>query len=278
MRRILTVSLPFLMIACAKPAAEAPEDFQEVPAFLFANFDSESGDELRSGLVEVEAYLDGLDLAGDIENRTIELPILTSENWGGINGNSDFDGSAQIPRGVAAMSRHDLPTNKQLALETNHVCIESDTTVYAGRTFLSGDDCFPDSCDRVNTFNEIRKENFLAQVWFDVYKDFRVITLDDGREAMVSRSWMEEQFMADGGNNSWDELYGMEIWIPTDDGQNKRFYAFWSSVTLSAVGDDLYGRLVRDGIDQGYQFADAFLDGSIHADCPNDRDRAYDRN
>ncbi|MCO4743821.1 MAG: hypothetical protein KC912_03465 [Proteobacteria bacterium] len=277
MRRFALLSVPVLLVACAKPAEEAPDDLDALAAFMFANFDTE-GDELASGSVNIEEYLNTLELDGDVEDRTVGLTALTSENFGGITVNSDYDGTEQVPRAVSGISSHDLAANAGLALETNHICIESDTTKYAGRSFLSGDDCWPDNCDRLETFNEIRKENTLAQVWFDVYKDFRMITLEDGRDVMVARSWMEDQFMADGGNNSWDELYGFEAWIPTEDGtETQRFYAFWSSVTLSAIGDDIYGNLVRAGIDEGYVYGDAFLSGTTTDVCNNDRDRAYDR-
>jgi hypothetical protein len=220
--------------------------------------------------------LDTLDLTGSLGDRSFTPPILTDEFKGGVTG-PDVAAEEQVPVSVAGMSRHDLDTNLGLVGETNQVCIESNTTVFYERTFTTDEACFLDgSCDTLSTENEVKKENLLAKVWYDVFKDYRTVELTDGRQAMLARSWTEEVFLGENGSNSFDQTYAIEVWIPdaTDASQTRRYYTFWSSVTLGGVDDAFYATLVEGGLDEGYQNADNFVDGEL---CGNDRDFVNDR-
>ncbi len=264
-----------MMVGCKAPP-EAPGDLGDLSIYLFENFADEDPEVMAVGAENLEAFLLDLDLEADVSDRAFTLPILTPEHWGDIQG-SDVDPEDQVPVAVAGESRHGLAENLTLVAETNHVCIESDTTRYYDREFLSDLDCFEDdTCDTVETLNEVLKQNPLATVWYDMYRDYRNIPLADGRTALFSRTWIEEVFPSQGGGNSWDQSYSIEITLPRADDPDRslRYVAMWSSVSLTGIGDNAWAGLVRGGIDESFENADNFIDGEL---CGNDRDREYDR-
>jgi len=262
-------------MGCASPPDEAPKEIGELSTWLFANFDGEEN-ELATGTAELQNFLASTDPGeADVDDRAFTLPVLKEKDWGTISGPKGTDANDQLPVAVVGLSSHDLDGNINLAGENNHVCVESGSTKYYGRRFMSGEDCFFDgSCDLLETENEVRKETAIADVWYDLFKDYRRVVLEDGTEVMYARSWTEKVFPGDNGANSWDQNFTLEAWIP--DGKNTlRYYAIWSAVDIGLIGDDILVNLVIDGIDEGYEHADAFMSGD--SDCGNDRDRENDR-
>jgi hypothetical protein len=268
-------SVLLFVAACSSPPEEAPKEIGALSTWLFANFDGDQ-DELATGTAELQTFLAGTNPGdAELDDRSFTLPILKEADWGTISGPAGTDVNEQLPVAVVGLSSHDLQANIDLSGEKNHVCIESGSTKYYNRVFLSGDDCFADgSCDLLQTENEVRKETLIADVWYDLHKDYRRVVLEDGTEVMYARSWTEEVFPGDSGNNSWDQNFSLEAWIP--DGKNTlRYFAIWSAVDIGIVGDDTLVNIVTDGIDEGYEHADAFMGGD--SDCGNDRQREYDR-
>ena len=268
------VSLLMLSVAC-KPPAEAPEDLGQLSLFMFENFDSEDVESLDVATLNLEGYLNSLDLTAKINDRAVTLPKLTAENLGTVAATDGADLSLQVPVGVSAESRHDFATNLDLLKETNYICIDSDTSKFSERTFLTDLDCFMNGeCETLETSQWVRKENPLGKVWFQLFRTYRRLTLEDGREVMHARTHMEKSFATDGGNGSWDQNYAYEAWIPTAEGDKTlRFYGLWSSVQLSLIGDDAWAVLVKGGIDQSLQFGDDFLDPEVAIEdyCKEDR-------
>ncbi len=271
----MQLSILLLSLVACKTPVEAPADLGADTLFLFQHFDDDP-EHLVAGTPVLEEWIMGLDPTASTIDRSVEPPILTEEHWGGVTGPAGQDAADQLPVAVAGFSRHPLDTHMAVVSETNHVCLESNTTVYYRRTFLEGDDCFPaEDCDTVRTVNEVYKDSVLAKVWYDIYKDYRLVTLDDGRDVLYARGWIEEQFMGDGGDTSWDQMYLLEAWIPNpdDDSQSLRFYALWSGVTLG-LPDDMYVSTAMNGMDEGFENGDDFFDGTL---CDNDRDAEYER-
>lgn len=273
MRTLLIPVLALAAVACTPPP-EAPADLGENSLFMFQHF--EEADHLVAAAAVVEDYLlnDVEDLSGSPSDRAVSPPILTEEYWGGITGPSGISADDQVPVAMPGESIHGMDVALESVFETNHVCIESDTTVYYQRAFLEGEDCFPDDCAIIRTKNEIRKESFLAKVWYDSYKDFHYVELDDGRMALFARGWIDQSYPGDSGSTSWDQLYTVEAWIPRADDNTKtlRYYAMWSSV--SGIDAGLYRSAVVGGLAEGMENSDAFYSNE---ECSNDRDAEYER-
>ena len=272
-----------LAVGCGAPPVEAPAEIDELSKYLFENFDSEDPAVMLAGAENLEAYMLLLDLASeDSSARAITLSELTTERLGSAPP-PDYsvlaDGEEaqnQVPVALSGRSIHDYDANRSLVAETNHVCIESNTTKQFVRTYTSDLGCFEDgSCSSVSTFNEVRKESLLAKVWYDVHKTYTELELADGRRVMFGRAHLDEIAYADGGSNRWEQLYSIEMWLEETEGTTLHYYAFWSAVHLPALGDGLYAAQVESGLDEGNLNADNFLSGN--ADCGNDRDFEYDR-
>ncbi len=275
----MRTTLPFVALAllagCGKAPAEAPKDLAKLGLFLYANFDAEDPAEMNAGLANLSDYISGEDLDLEPVDLAVTMPILDGNDLGDLSIPDGVDSEAQIPVALAGESAHNLKKNAELALEKNRVCIDSSTTVWSEREFLSDKNCWVDGdCETMETLNEVRKENILANVWYDQYTNYRHFTLEDGTEAFAAKGWIEEQFPGDKGNSSWDQLYSLEVWIthPNSAKKTQRWQSFWSSITVAGLGDDLYASMVRDGIDDAFTFADEFMDGEI-VECKNDRDK-----
>ena len=267
----------FLLSLGCTPPVEAPAELDELSAYLYANFNGNGEDGLAAlpaGLASLEAQLATQDLtADDVDDRAFSLTPLTEDQLDGAIYDGAVDLGLQLP--VAVSGLNDLTLEQEIGLieEPNQVCIASDTTVWSAVTVSSGDDCWKDDETCVlETTNEFLIDS-LSDGWLDVVSHYRMVTLDDGRQAVIQRGWMPTQTLSHDSDNTWDTRFTMQVWIPTEDGsQVQRYYAFYSSVT--GVPDDLYTTLVVNGLDEYYGNSVAFVNGE---DCDNDRDREYDR-
>lgn len=274
---VIRLSVLALALVACKPAPEASLSLEDGVTFLFSDFEGDAA-ELESAILDVEAEIKAADLSVEAKDRAFTLPKLTADKLGGVTAPPGTDPNNQVATVLLGRSEHDFDANYMLALETNYVCIESDTTVFYGRTIVEGEDCWEGrTCSFLRTTNEVRKENILAKAWYDLFKDYRRIDLSDGRTAMIARSWTEEVFPGDNGNTEFAQNFSAELWIP-DGSATLRAYAIWTEINIG-LGDDAMQTLVIDGLDQGFNFGDGFMAGQSpdEYDCPNDRARPYDR-
>ena len=281
-RTALIASL--LLVGCAKPPPEAPKELGELGAFLFANFETTDDDrlaEMGAGFLNLRDFLTkDVDLKLEPKENAVTMPILKGDDLGDLSIPKGVDPELQINRAVPGLSVHELDAARALHVESNQVCIESSSTLWAGRDFLTDDKCWANgSCDRLDTVTEVYKKNILAEVWYDQFKNYRYFEVEDEDGEIVpviaGRAWIEKQFPAQGGgNNSWDQLFQLDVYIPNPDkgGETLRWFSMWSSITLGGLGDDAYGNLVVDGIDEAYTYGDEFIANKNNLEaCTNDR-------
>ena len=208
MTRITFPLLTLSLIACGPPPVEAPKEIGELGAFLFKNFENEDPTEMAAGLIELRAFLQSQDVtAEDPFARALSMPVLQGEDLGSLSIPDGADAEKQVNVALPGLSRHTPEGSKVLHVEPNQVCIESDTTLYASREVLSGGDCWVDGgCDSLQTKTAVYKRNFLAEVWYDQFKDYRVYTLteedESTTEVVVGRAWIDQVFPAVGGGGN----------------------------------------------------------------------------
>lgn len=262
------------LIGCAKAPVEAPAELGAIGLFLFEHFEDEDTEELAAGLNNLLPFLEAEDFDLDPKDRAVTMPVLEGAALGGLSIPAGVEASSQVPVALARQSPHNMALNRELAMEPNRVCIESSTTVWAERSFVSGEDCFGDgSCDRLEVTQEVRKENALAKVWYDQFITYRVFDIEDEEgnisEVMMQRMWIEEVGEGDGGNSSWDQLFGLDIVIERDSG-TIGWLPYWSSISVVGIGDDIYANLVIDGLADSALYADEFM-ANTQISCPLDR-------
>ena len=274
--RTFALTAVVLSGAC-KEAPRASLELEDATVFLFTNFNGDA-EELGFAVQDLEAAISasGIDLEASARDRAFTVPRLNSSTIGDLQQVPGTEFESQIPTVALGLSRHDYAANLALVAETNHVCIESDSTVSYTREFLSDLACFESgSCDTVQTTNAVRKENILAKAWYDLFKDYRQVELDDGRTAMIARSWTEEIFYGDNGSNNFAQNYTIEAWIPDGD-STLRAYGIWAEINIG-LGDDLMQGQIIDGLVEGFGNADDFIDDETAAFCDNDRNEVFER-
>lgn len=117
-----------MMSACGKVPVEAPEDLGELTQYLFVNYESETGEELAAGIVQLEDYMMGLDLSADLDDRAVTPPNLTETELEGVTYPTAVDLEAQVPVAVSFLSGVSMDDHYSLMIEPNQVCIASNGT------------------------------------------------------------------------------------------------------------------------------------------------------
>ncbi len=286
------VSLVLLAGACTPPPPLENANLRDVIPRFFSDFEGGEEAEALDVLVEVlerELVESKVDLDGEVSQRQFtlynpdevngEFKPLGAAQLGGAKAPPGTDPAKQIAVVNFGRSRQDYATNVATLLESNQVCIESDTTVYYARSYVGGSaaDFEAGTTDVLRSTNEVRKElSFLAAGWYDLYKDFRRVTLSDGREGVLGRSWIEAVFNGDGGG-IFSQTFTAEAWIDDGEGGALRMYSFWGEIDIG-LSNTAMRDLIADSLDEGFVRGDNFADDADPTDyCGQPRDRAYTR-
>lgn len=260
--------------ACAKSPAPAPDDLGQLGLYMFRHFDDPDPTVMGAAFANLEPHLIG---AGDQPSETtVTMPILDGDNLDGHPIPDGVSASDQVPIAGTGVSGHPLVAQLTLILEPNQVCIESSSTVWAHRTFLTPTACFASAECPLSTLTEVRKETLIARGWLDQPKEYRWFEFDasDGTQVDViaGRSWIDRVFEGDGGVNSWDQLFHLDVFMENrdDPATTLRWFSVWSSVTITGVSDDLYTTMIVNGLEEALQFGDEFIADDIQS-CTLDR-------
>ena len=302
--------MPWLIVgslaACEDPE-RAPLDLEEAAVQAFVGFDTLPAEELTLVVGDLNTAMSGLDYTGDREARSFEIEryfgtAASAEEVEAVLEDLDEDqidldeegnptlspetalvGDLELPEGttpadqlgmvVFAMSEQPLADHFALLREANTICIDSETTKYGLRDYGDDLDAFlAGTTDTLSSVTPVRKENILAKVWFLLHKKYRRVTLPDGREAMLARSWTERVYVADGGSNSWSQNFTVEAWLPTDDDSAvKRLYGGWLDIKLGLPKDGIRG-IVLDGLAETLDWQETWMATGENADCKLERE------
>jgi hypothetical protein len=256
--------LLLLALACGKAAPPAPPAFDEALRIGFRQFEDEDPTELAAAVLSMESAIAAeLDMESDlVADRALTPSNLTADDLVGIEV-PDRDPSAALAVAVARDSAYTREEHVPLSLMVDHTEIEPQCPEYYVRTFLEGQDCWPD-CDRLRTSNDLIKQNFLMTVVYVLPKDYRPVPLPDGRTATLARTWMTDSAVGEDGGTTIHQSQSVEIWLDRTDGSGSvRMMAVWSETTFEGieVDDDTVLTTMRVGIDDIFELQDAYLSG-----------------
>jgi len=124
----------------------------------------------------------------------------------------------------------------------------------------SFDDWLAGDVDSLETSNEIHRQNILLDLVYTAFKDYRWVELpDDGGMAVVSRSWITEQYINDNGVDTMDFFSNVELTVPSGDG-TLRYNALWGAVIFDpALDETVLVNTARNGIRDGFQNTEDYL-------------------
>jgi hypothetical protein len=271
---LLTLGALSLGTTACKPE-EAPAEISEPMIALFSGFDGDV-ETLRLATLALETALVDIDLtATSLDDRAFTVPALTADDLGGLTFPADADPEGQVPVAIAGQSANTVADSLALVGLDTQVCIESNTTVWYERAFDTDVACFTGgTSDTLETTNVVHKKS-LVEFWYELFKSYRTFDLDDGRSVMIARSWTDQTWTGVQGANTLTLTYTLEVWLENAEDASKtdRFYAIWSAGDVG-VSDGIFASLVKGGMDEGMQNADAYISGDT--DCgvtPNEDDR-----
>ncbi len=247
-----------LLVACSAPEA-APEAFSDAAVAAIASFD---GDEAALGEAfaalesQVDATLDPA--ASSYTERDMSPEPLPAEAVAGIV-HPDRDPEDALPVALAWLSPHAPEVHDRISLLSDLTPVEPNSPNNYDRHFDEGGDCYPE-CEFLRTTNDVTRENVLMSVTHELKKDFRALSMPDGREARASRGWMEVPGYDVDGRATIQQSYAIEAWIERDGG-SLRLQVSWVETTFESAeyDDDMVAATTVYGIDAQFDAHDAWL-------------------
>ncbi len=249
-----------LLLACT-PSPAAPPDFAEALRFAFRNFDQDDAAQLAATVAVLEAGVDEqLDLdAPEAADRALTPEPLTADDVAALEWPDGASPTDMLRVAVTRTSAFDLDAHTTIALLDDHTEVEPQSPNSYVRTFVEGDTCWR-GCDRLRTVNDLVKENVLMSVTCRLRKDYRTLVLEDGRAAVLARSWIEEACEGEVGGARVDQSASVEFWLTRDEGV-LRMMSSWAQTTFTGVDfdDELILGTTRVGIDDIFEHQDRWL-------------------
>lgn len=223
-------------IGCSKAPPPADPEFNDATLFLLREFDGPEA-ELAFALraLEEQVYLSMDVEANRVQDRALSPDYLTEDDVAVLN-SEGRDPKLALPVAVAKTSAFAPEDHARIQLLVDHTPVEPFSPDHYVRTFLEGDDCWVEhACQRMNTTNDLTKQNALMTVDYTMPKDFRWIdlnlpdpsTVPDGEEpvndgeprwAFIARAWTDRTYEGRGGNVKLHQSYTIDTWVPRDGG------------------------------------------------------------
>ncbi|MCO4746706.1 MAG: hypothetical protein KC912_18065 [Proteobacteria bacterium] len=258
---LLVVGSVLLQPACVRDLPES--SLGEDARLLFRDFDADP-DALVEVLDHMDETLAGLDLEASKKKRMSGVPELSAAYFEDVTVPEGIDTSDQMRAAMVGLSQHSLDDNLRAQTEEDFTCVNSNAVTCHERLAVddSDADCFVEGdCDVYRTSNVLRIESVL-DFWLKVPVDFRRVTLTDGRAAVVGRTWAEESFDNDNGKRSWEQRFGVDVFIedPDDSSKTRRYYASWIGPNVTGIPGQFLQPAIRGGLEDGFTNPDAWLD------------------
>lgn len=256
---ILTI-LALVFTACEQPP-DASEPFSDAAVAALGAFDDEDPTVIVRALEQLEVEIAAeLDLDGDVTVRSLTPGELVVDDVAALV-RPDRDPGLTVPVALAWRSPFTPGAHDPIALLAAQVGVEPYALAYT-RTFLDGQDCYPDSCEFLRTENTITKKNIAMTVSFTLFKDWRDLELEDGRAARASRGWMKAGADAEAGGERIEQSYAIELWFEEPGDTTLRLLVLWAETTFDPPEDEeIVALSTRIGMNDLFVSHDAWIGG-----------------
>jgi hypothetical protein len=265
--RVIALIAASTAVGCTPPP-EAPSDLEELSTFLFAEFESDEA-VLAAGVANLETFLLDFESTGTLaadanrRDRTWSLPILGYESMDMTDRPADdeFNTATQLPVALAIRSAFPGSAHTELITLADQTVVEADSAESYAREVLSGGDCFLDgSCQRLEAHDVIHRVSPpVLDLVYEQNKHYRHIPYgDDGDVAVVSRSWVDQEYTNEDGDFI-DQWFGINVNV-IDGDETIRYSALWGSSSVrNSFDDDTLVNLIANGIEEAFQNVETFL-------------------
>lgn len=226
----------------------------------FAAFDDDPAS-LPEIVARMDAELGKLDLEGPKRQRMFALPELSEADFGGADVLAGVNTKEQMRASMVGLSTFSIDDNLLAQVQENMTCANASTVKCHERLPAEGSDpdAFLAGTDEVyRTENTLRIQTTL-DFWIQAPVDFRWVTLDDGRRAVVGRTWLRDGFANDNGKRVWKQRFGLDLFVE-DGKQTRRYYATWLGPPVKGIGNSFLQPAIRRGLDDGFTRPDEWLE------------------
>lgn len=267
----MLITLLILLLSGCAPLPEAPTELNELSRYLYREHANDDARVMQRGAANMFDYLATLPLDGERADRSFEPENLHDEDVVDIE-RPDRPLENCLPVSIGGLSRHRIEDHALLMTQVDQTAAEASANYY-DRSFPELDDpsCFVDrTCDLLVTSNDAERQNALLKVQFILYKDFRWVEIldDDGehvRWAIVARSWFDQEWYGEEGNNALLQSYASDLWFEADDGGVWRYQTLWSESDVGDTEDSVVRGILRFSIDGSFGRADDAIDDLLSA-------------
>lgn len=262
-----------LLSACS--VEQANPEFDDAAVLALLEFTADDPVNLAYAVRQIEADVRTYPLDGQLADRAFEPVELSDADVATFEDVPDRDPELCLPVAVGHLSPHAVDDHVRVQLLADQTPIEPASPDVYERIILDGADCWADrGCEFLVTENPLIKENAVMTLDYTLWKDLRWVDLGlpdpaevpegeeavnegDERWAIVGRSWISEEAIADEGTSIL-QSYSLEVWVP-DDAGTVRMMALWSE-TDSSFGEDVIAGTTRSGIDGIFGAADDWIE------------------
>lgn len=239
------VPLAFLL-GCAPPA-EAPEELDELTAFLFEHFLDEDPALLEEGVANLDTWLiDGMDETREgysVNNLTQDAIDALPNVHAQIDGN--LAGAA-----VGYPSIHSPQKLITTTITTPSTELYPDSYTGFEREYLTDPDCFiADECEQLATTIDNEIDYTLIQVDVMSKVEYRRVAFERG-DVIIERTWLIREPVISADWIELDAQFFLWALLPDEDGNARSLQATWFVYTFvgSDVDEDFAVGLVIDSM------------------------------
>jgi hypothetical protein len=267
---VLALAALIAHLAGCAPPPEAPTELSDLSRYLYREYDNEDPRVMQAGARNMFDLLATLDLTGDRSERSFEPEDLRDEDVADLT-RPDRPLENCLPLGIGGTSRHRIEDHARLMIQPDQTEAEASATYY-DRSFpeVADPSCFLDrECDLLVTVNDAERQNALLTVRFILFKNFRWVEIldadgDHERWAIVARSWFEQEWEGEQGENALLQSYASDLWFEDDAGAVWRYQTLWSESRTTPQADDaIVLGILRSSIDGSFGRADDAIDGLL---------------
>ncbi len=239
----LTLLLVVPLLGCASP--EAPDELSDLTRFFIRELVRADDALLADGLANFEAVMADVDLRSTNTLDRAWAPDDLHEDDVWDTEHPDIPADRCVPIAVARRSDHGIDLHLRSLVEPDQASAQPSAETY-DRELIEGDaDCFVDgSCTFIDTTNAITRSNPIYSVDYTMPKEYRRLEMEDGRVAVVGRSWLDRSWQSTNSDAELILSWVADVYIDGPDGI-LRYEAVYSHTFIPGADDTTIANTVR---------------------------------
>ncbi len=244
------------LVAC-KPPPEAPDDLNELAAYLYEHGWDEDQEALTVGLEQLTTWLEAHQ---DEAQEGYEVDALTEAAFDAVD-DKDRTTAGMVGLSLTRLSHHPVEDSTWALVSVEQDEIYPDTFADYEREYLSGPECFVDrSCDRMEAMEDLHSTFPLGlETWSLAHNQYVWVELEAGL-AMVHRNWQVDPPEVSSDLMRVDEQSYLNLFVPGSEGA-WRLQAQWTVYSdENNTPEDFAMTLVLGFLGDCHDFLEAWLD------------------